>query len=62
MGGSADPLGTEAVGSRLSSADTSHVAVNTDSTSGDEVVSRDSLDEGGTEGHNGEEGREVHGC
>jgi len=62
VGGSADPLGTEAIGSRLGSADTSHIAVNTDGTSGNEVVSRDSLDKGGTEGHNGEEGREVHGC
>lgn len=62
MGGSADPLGTEAIGSALSSADTSHIAVDTDGTSGDEVVSRDSLNKGGTEGHNGEEGSEVHGC
>lgn len=62
MGGSADPLGTEAIGSALSRADTSHVAVDTDGTSGDEVVSRDSLDKGGTEGHDGEEGGEVHIC
>jgi hypothetical protein len=62
VGGSADPLGTEAIGSRLSSADTSNVAVNADGTSGDEVVSRDSLDKGGTEGHDGEDGREVHDC
>jgi hypothetical protein len=62
VGGSTDPVGTEAVGGRLSRADTSHVAVNTDGTSGDEVVSRDSLDKGGTEGHDGEDGREMHGC
>lgn len=62
MGGSVDPVVTEGVRGALSSADTSHIAVNADGTSGDEVVSRDSLDKGGTEGHNGEEGSEVHGC
>lgn len=62
MGGGGDPLGTEGVRGALASADTSHIAVNADGTAGNEVVSRDSLDKGGTEGHNGEEGGEVHGC
>jgi len=62
VSGSVDPVVTEGVRGALSSANTSNVAVNADSTSGDEIVSRDGLDKGGAEGHNGEEGREVHGC
>lgn len=56
----ADPVVTKGNGGALGRLDTGNVTVNADGAASDEVVSRHSLDKGGSQSHNGKEGGEVH--